>query len=137
DRDGFADIADLVVGDDRLLERREGWRGVLPQRNGRHHGADVRRRDDGVHAGPGAGGSGLDRADAAVRHRTAQDHGVQKIFAREGLPWSWIARRPAAPSASIWWTLPGASGSATSSTSVASNPSPASATAAATLAFCG
>jgi len=71
------------VGDDRLLERREGGRGVLPQRDGRHRGADVRRRDDGVHAGPGAGGSCIDRADAAVRHRTAQDHGVQEIFACE------------------------------------------------------
>ncbi len=83
DRDGFADIADLVVGDDRLLERREGWRGVLPQRDGRHRGADVRRRDDGMHAGPCPGGSGIDRADVAVRHRTAQDHGVQEILARE------------------------------------------------------
>ena len=83
DRDGFADIADLVVGDDRLLERREGRRGVLPQRDGRHRGADVCRRDDGVHAGPGPGDSGIDRADAAVRHRTAQDHGVQEILARE------------------------------------------------------
>jgi hypothetical protein len=71
------------VGDDGLLERLEGGRGVLPQRNGRDRGADIRRRDDGVHARPCAGGGGIDRADAAVRHRTAQDHGVQEIFARE------------------------------------------------------
>src|SRR6516165_8926650 len=32
---------------------------------------------------PGPGGSGIDRADAAVRHRTAQDHGVQEILAHE------------------------------------------------------
>src|SRR4029077_4346517 len=56
---------------------------------------------------------------------------------RDGLPCSWMAKRPAAPSASISCTLPGASGSATSSTSVLSKPRPASATAAATLAFCG
>src|SRR5262249_37773450 len=56
---------------------------------------------------------------------------------RDGLPCNWIAKQPAAPSASISCTFPGASGSATSSTSVASKPRPASAIAAATLAFCG
>src|SRR5262249_60798156 len=66
DRDGLADVADLVVGDDGLLERLEGGRGVLPQRNGRDRGADLRRRDDGGDARPGAGGSGIDRTNAAV-----------------------------------------------------------------------
>src|SRR5207248_9119657 len=58
-------------------------------------------------------------------------------FVRDGFPCSVMANRPAAPSTSISCTLPGASGSATSSTCVISKPSPASATAAATLAFCG
>src|SRR5262249_1823686 len=69
DRDGFADIADLVVGDDGLLERLEGGRGVLPQRNGGDRGADIRRRDDGVHARPGAGGGGSVRAAAVSIER--------------------------------------------------------------------
>src|SRR3984885_12032792 len=58
-------------------------------------------------------------------------------FVRDGRPCNKMVKRPAAPSASISCTLPGASGSATSSTSVLSKPRPASATAAATLAFCG
>src|SRR5262249_62177629 len=59
DRDGFADIADLVVGDDGLLERLEGGRGVLPQRNGRDRGASIRRRGDGGDARACAGGGGI------------------------------------------------------------------------------
>jgi hypothetical protein len=71
------------LGDDGLLERLEDRRGILPQRNGRDCGADIRRRDDGVHARPCPRGSGIDRQDKTVRHRTAQDHGVQEILARE------------------------------------------------------
>src|SRR5436309_5148991 len=236
------------MGDDRLLERREGRRGILSQRNSRHHRAEIRRGDDCAHARALARGGGIDGADTPVRHRAAQDHRVQQVFApevvdelaasaqqpqildaldraadedvcsallihalyclsrgvgkiacpliaawarrthdfahanyrgrafthptraarvptvhmtilacslssaratlsaasaevfglvRDGLPCSAMAKRPAAPSASILWMLPAAPGSATSSTCVASNPSPTSATAAATLAFCG
>jgi hypothetical protein len=49
DRDGLAHVAHLVVGDDGLLERLEGRRGVLPQRNDGDRGADLGRRDDAVH----------------------------------------------------------------------------------------
>ena len=83
DRDRLPDIADLAVGDDRLFERLERRRGFLPQRNPRDRRADVGRGDDGVDAGPRAGGAGLDAADAPVRDRAAQDHGVQKIIAGE------------------------------------------------------
>jgi hypothetical protein len=81
--DGLADIADLVVGDDGLLERLEGRGGILPQRNGRNRGADLGRRDDGVHARPCPRCGDVDGADPAVRHRAAQDHGMQQILACE------------------------------------------------------
>ena len=55
----------------------------LPQRNRRHRRADLGRGDDGVHAGRAQRRAGVDRADAAVRDRAAQDRGVQKIVARE------------------------------------------------------
>ena len=75
------------MGDDGLLERREGRRGFLPQRNGRDRGAqrsgDLRRGDHGLHPWPRACGTGLDRADAPVRDRAAQDHGVQQVLACE------------------------------------------------------
>ena len=83
DRDRLPDIADLAVRDDRLFERLALRRGFLPQRNPRNDGADVGRGDDGVHAGPRAGGAGIDAADAPVCDGTAQDHGVQKIIAGE------------------------------------------------------
>ena len=83
DRDRLTDIADLVMGDDRLLERREGRRGILSQRNGRHRRAKIGRGDDGVHAGALARGGGVDGADTPVRHRAAQDHRVQQVFAPE------------------------------------------------------
>ena len=87
ERNGLADIADLAMGDHRLLERREGRRGFLPQRNGRDRGAqrsgDLRRGDHGLHPWPRACGTGLDRADAPVRDRAAQDHGVQQVVAYE------------------------------------------------------
>ena len=83
DRDRLADIADFVMGNDRLLERREGRRGILPQRNYRHCRAEIGRGDDGVHAGALARGGGVDGADTSVRHRAAQDHRVQQVFARE------------------------------------------------------
>src|SRR5262249_35838375 len=79
----LADVADLVVGDDRLLERLELRGRILPQRNRRYHRADLGGRDDGVHAGTRAGGGSVDRADTPVRHRAAQDHRVQEIFAAE------------------------------------------------------
>ena len=44
--------------------------------------ADIRRGDDGMHAGARQRGALVDRADAAVRDRAAQDHGVQHV--REG-----------------------------------------------------
>jgi hypothetical protein len=77
DREGLADVADLVVGDDGLLERLEGRGGVLPQRNSRNRRADLGRRDDGVHARPRPRRGDIDGADPAVRHRAAQDHGMQ------------------------------------------------------------
>ena len=83
DRDRLPDIADLAVRDDRLFERLELRRGFLPQRNPRDRRADVGRGDDGADAGPRPGGAGLDAADAPVRDRAAQDHGVQKIIAGE------------------------------------------------------
>ena len=83
DRDRLPDIADFAVGNDRLLERLERRRGFLPQGNPRNHGADVGRGDDGMHAGPRAGGAGIDAADAPVCDGAAQDHSVQKIIASD------------------------------------------------------
>ena len=83
DRDRLPDIADLAVCDDRLFEPLEFRRGFLPQRNPRDRRADVGCGDDGVDAGARAGSPGLDAADAPVRDRAAQDHGVQKIIAGE------------------------------------------------------
>ena len=54
---------------------RSGIRGIA--------GADVGRGDDGMHAGPRAGGAGIDAADAPVCDGAAQDHSVQKIIASE------------------------------------------------------
>ncbi len=82
DGDRLADIAHLVVGDDRLLVALELRQRLLPQRNFRHV-ADIRRRDDSAHAGARARGLGIDGADAAVRNRAAQDDGVQDAVERE------------------------------------------------------
>ena len=82
-RDRLADIADLVVRDHRLLEGLEGGRGFLPQRNGRDRGADIGGGDDGMHARPRQCRARIDRADASMRDRAAQDHRVQKMFAHE------------------------------------------------------
>src|SRR5262249_55967840 len=56
----LADVADLVVGDDRLLERLELRGRILPQRDGWYHRAHVRGGDDRVHARTRAGGGGVD-----------------------------------------------------------------------------
>ena len=81
DGDRLADIAHLVVGDDGLLERLERRRRVLPQRNRRNRRADIRRGDDGTHAGAGQRGALVDGAEAPVRERAAHDHGMQDVLA--------------------------------------------------------
>ena len=82
DRDRLADVAHLADGDDRLLVALELGQRLLPQRNVRHV-ADIGRRDHGVHARPRARRRRVDRADAAVRDRAAQDHRMQHFLADE------------------------------------------------------
>ncbi len=79
----LADIAHLVAGDDGLLERLERGRGFLTQRYRGDGSADLGRGDDGEHTGACQRGAGLDRADAAVCQRAAQDGGMEKVAAHE------------------------------------------------------
>src|ERR1700726_747264 len=188
DPDRLADVANLVVSNDRLLEWLEFGGRFLPQRNYWNAASDIdiRGGDHRMHAGARQSGLFLNSADAAMRDRTAHDDGVEHVLqheivhilappgqkaeiletlyrasdqrvpcasgshmtmaacslrmaratlsaakaevfglVREGLPSSSIAKRPAAPSTTISCTLPGAAGSATSSTSVRSKPRPA------------
>ena len=78
--DRLADIAHLVAGDDRLLIGRERRQQLLPHGDDRDL-ADIGCGDDRMHAGPRQCGARIDRADAPMRDRAAQDDGVQNVFA--------------------------------------------------------
>ena len=77
-RDRLADIAHLVVGDHRLLERLELRQRLQPHRDDRRAARHVGRGDDGVHARHLQRRGGVDRDEAAVRHGAAQDHGIEQ-----------------------------------------------------------
>ena len=86
DRDRLADIADLAVRNDRLLVGLERRHLLLPQRNCRHRAErreHIRRRDHGMHAAAGERGRFVDGSDAAMRHRAAQDRGMQETVAHD------------------------------------------------------
>ncbi len=79
---GLADIAYPVGRDDGLLERPEGFELLLAQRNGRD-AADVGRGDDRMDAGPRQRRASVDRDDAAMGERAAQDHRMQQPRPRD------------------------------------------------------
>ena len=81
--DRLADIAHLVVRDHRLLERLELRQRLQPHRDDRRAARHVGRGDDRMHAGHLQRRRGVDRDDAAVRHRAAQDHGIEQASGRE------------------------------------------------------
>ena len=97
DRDRLSHVTDLAVGDDRLLERLELRQRREPHRNG-GNGAVPRMRDilgdeDAANARHGARGTDVvDRADAPVRHRAAQDRRV-----KHALTLQIVHESPAAP----------------------------------------
>ena len=86
DGDRLADVAHFVVGDDRLLVRRELRQQLQPQADGWDFGqifaGDIGGSEDGVHAGTLARRRSVDRTDAAVRDRASQEHGMQRAGAR-------------------------------------------------------
>ncbi len=82
-RDRLADIAHLAMGDDWLPERLEIRQGLQPHRNVRHLAAEVRRRDHAMHARQHPRPRRVDRPDAAMGDRAAQDRRMQHAFARE------------------------------------------------------
>ncbi len=79
----LADIAYLVFGNHRLSERLEIRQWLQPHGDARDAVADILGGDHAVHAGQGAGGGIVDRADAAVRDGAAQECRVQHVLARE------------------------------------------------------
>ena len=81
-RQRLADIAHLAGGDHRLLEGREDVELLLPQRNGRY-GPDVGGGDHGVDARALARRRGVDRDDAAMGDRAAQDHRMEQAGPRD------------------------------------------------------
>ncbi len=81
-RDRLADVAHLVLGDDRLQIALELRQVGQPQRDDRHAFADFRRRDHRMHARHGPRRRRVDLADAAMRHGAAQHHRVQHPLAR-------------------------------------------------------
>ena len=83
ERDRFADITHLRLGDHRLAEPLEFRQRLQPHRHARHALPDIRRGDHAVHAHERERRRSIDRADAAVRDRAAQDRRVQQSFARE------------------------------------------------------
>ena len=83
--DGLTDVAHFLGGDHRLLEVRVFRQQFLPHGDDGDRAqspADVSRREHGVHAGTLQCGRRLDVADTAVRHRAAQDRGMQAHFGR-------------------------------------------------------
>ena len=90
-RDRLADEPHLLVGEDRLVVER---RAVIRVRD---HGLDVVDGDDAVDAGHLLRRAGVDRLDAAVRDRAAEDLGVQhagqaQIVGVLGAPRDLVAR---------------------------------------------
>ncbi len=75
----LANVSHLVVGDHRLLERLELRQRLEPHGDDRWAAGHILRRDDAVHALDLQCCRSVDRLDAAVRHRAAQDHGVEQI----------------------------------------------------------
>ena len=77
DGDRLADIAHLVDGDDRLLERLQAFQVAAPHRNFRHGAAarrdDVLRGKHAAHARHCTRRRRVDRTDAAVGPRAAHD----------------------------------------------------------------
>ncbi len=82
----LADVAHLVVGNDRLLERLELRQQLLPHgdnRDGAHAlPQDVGGSDHRAHAGSLERGARIDGANAAVRDRASQDDRVQCVRLR-------------------------------------------------------
>ena len=83
DRERLTHITHLLVGDHRLLERHIGGMRLHAQRNLRHRPADVGGGDDGMHPGHRQRRLDIDGPEPAMRHRTAQDDGMNQIFAPE------------------------------------------------------
>ena len=79
----LADVAHLLIGDDRLLELPEGGQLVQPQWNGRHGAAEIRRRYHRMDSSQRERSTGVDRPDAAVSERAAQDHRIEQAVARQ------------------------------------------------------
>ena len=82
-RDRLADIAHLGFRDHGLPERLEFRQRLQSHGNAGHAVADIPRGDHGMHAGECERAGNVDRADAAVRDRAAQDRGVQHVLAGE------------------------------------------------------
>ena len=80
DSERLADIAHLAVGNDGLFVAPDFRCRIVAQRNGRHL-ADIRRGNDRMNAGPRQRRRAIDRADAAVRYRAAQDRSMQHLLA--------------------------------------------------------
>jgi hypothetical protein len=75
-RHRLADIANALRRQDRLAERLELLDAALAEVDGSEIG-DIGGGPDGVHAGQGSGGRGVDRDDPAVRMRRADHAHVQ------------------------------------------------------------
>ena len=87
-RHGFADVPDLVVGEQRLLRIDElvldlrrpfARQRKLRVRHGRHHLHKLRAAERVDHAGRRRGARQIDRLDAPVRDRAAHEHGMQHV----------------------------------------------------------
>ena len=87
DGERLADIADLGLRHDRLSDRLELRQGLQPHGDARHAlvrlpGAYLLGSDDRMHARKRARARDIDGADAAMRHRAAQDRRMQEVLAR-------------------------------------------------------
>ena len=78
-RQRLADVTHLVVSDDRLLERLELRQRLQPHRDDGRAARHVLGGDDTMYAFDLQRSRCVDRADAAVRYRAAQDHRVKQI----------------------------------------------------------
>ena len=81
--DRLADVADLVLRDDRLKIVLEFRQVGQPQRDDRDALPDIRGGDDRMHARHGARGRRVDPAKPAVRHAAAHNHRMQHAVALE------------------------------------------------------
>jgi hypothetical protein len=70
-RDRLADMANLALGEDRLVVKRRAVIGLGDD------SADIGDRDNAVHPGDRGGGAGFDAANPAMRHRAAADLAVE------------------------------------------------------------